>query len=105
MTSPCEAGRARATLSQRVHESMNLPSGDRLLVYGATGYTGGLLAALAKERGLAPIVAGRSRERVEALATRLGVEARVAAVDDPAALAEMLRGVACRAAGAGRRAQ
>ena len=80
---------------------MNLPSGDRLLVYGATGYTGGLLAALAKERGLAPIVAGRSRAKLEALAARLGAEARVASVDDPAALAEMLRGVACVISSAG----
>ena len=61
---------------------MNVPTGGRLLVYGATGYTGGLLAALARERGLAPIVAGRSRAKVEAVAARLGVEARVASVDD-----------------------
>jgi short subunit dehydrogenase-like uncharacterized protein len=75
--------------------------GDRLLVYGATGYTGGLLAALAKERGLAPIVAGRSRAKVEAVAARLGVEARVASVDDAAALAELLRDVACVISSAG----
>jgi short subunit dehydrogenase-like uncharacterized protein len=82
---------------------MNVPANadGRLLVYGATGYTGGLLAALAKERGLAPIVAGRSRAKVEAMAARLGVEARVAAVDDPAALREMLRGVACVISSAG----
>ena len=75
--------------------------GDRLLVYGATGYTGGLLAALAKERGLAPIVAGRSRAKVEAVAARLGLEARVASVDDPAALAALLRDVACVISSAG----
>jgi short subunit dehydrogenase-like uncharacterized protein len=74
---------------------------DRLLVYGATGYTGGLLAALAKERGLAPVVAGRSRAKVEAAARRLGVEARVASVDDAAALREMLRDVACVISSAG----
>lgn len=78
---------------------------SRLLVYGATGYTGGLLAALAGERGLAPIVAGRSREKVEALAARLGAEARVASVDDAAALAEMLRDVACVISSAGPFAQ
>jgi short subunit dehydrogenase-like uncharacterized protein len=74
---------------------------DRLLVYGATGYTGGLLAALACERGLAPIVAGRSRAKVEAVAARLGTEARVASVDDAAALAEMLHDVACVISSAG----
>jgi short subunit dehydrogenase-like uncharacterized protein len=77
------------------------PAADRLLVYGATGYTGGLLAALAKERGLAPIVAGRNRAKVEALAARLGADARVATVDDAAALREMLRGVACVISSAG----
>jgi short subunit dehydrogenase-like uncharacterized protein len=75
--------------------------GERLLVYGATGYTGGLLAALAAERGLRPIVAGRSRQKVEALAARLGVEARVAGVDDPAALAALLRDVGCVLSSAG----
>ena len=74
---------------------------DRLLVYGATGYTGGLLAALAKERGLAPIVAGRSRAKVEAVAARLGVEARIASVDEAGALAELLRDVACVISSAG----
>jgi short subunit dehydrogenase-like uncharacterized protein len=74
---------------------------DRLLVYGATGYTGGLLAALAHERGLAPVVAGRSREKVEAVARRLDSEARVASVDDPAALRQMLRDVACVISSAG----
>jgi short subunit dehydrogenase-like uncharacterized protein len=75
--------------------------GDRLLIYGATGYTGGLLAALAQERGLAPIVAGRTRSRVETVAARLGVEARVASVDDAGALAEMLRDVAVVISSAG----
>jgi short subunit dehydrogenase-like uncharacterized protein len=78
---------------------------DRLLVYGATGYTGRLLAELAKQRGLAPIVAGRSRAKLEAVATRLGLEARVASVDDAAALAEMLRDVACVISSAGPFAQ
>jgi short subunit dehydrogenase-like uncharacterized protein len=74
---------------------------DRLVVYGATGYTGGLLAALAKERGLAPIVAGRSRAKVEAVAARLGLEARLAAVDDPAALGALLRDAGCVISSAG----
>jgi short subunit dehydrogenase-like uncharacterized protein len=80
---------------------MNVSGGDRLLVYGATGYTGGLLAALAAERGLAPIVAGRSRAKVEPVAARLGAEARVAGVDDAAALRELLRDVACVISSAG----
>jgi short subunit dehydrogenase-like uncharacterized protein len=66
-----------------------------LLVYGATGYSGRLLATHAAERGLAPIVAGRRAARVEALAAKLGSEARVAAIDDAPALRKLLGGVAC----------
>jgi len=67
----------------------------RLLIYGATGYSGKLLAEHAAQRGLAPIVAGRSAPRVNALAAQLGLEARVAAIDDAAALRALLGGVAC----------
>jgi short subunit dehydrogenase-like uncharacterized protein len=81
--------------------STNHNTRERLLVYGATGYTGGLLATLAAERGLAPIVAGRSRHKVEAVAARLGVEARVASVDDAAALRALLRDVRCVISSAG----
>lgn len=41
------------------------------LIYGANGYTGSLTAKLARERGLKPILAGRSREKVEPLANSL----------------------------------
>jgi len=67
----------------------------RLLIYGATGYSGKLLASHAAERGLAPIVAGRSAEKVNALAAQLGLEARTAALDDAPALRAMLAGVGC----------
>lgn len=52
------------------------------MIYGATGYTGRLLTARARERGLDAVLAGRSRERLAAL----GPRAAVAVVDDPAAL-------------------
>ena len=41
------------------------------LIYGATGYTGRLTARLAVDLGMRPTLAGRSREKVEALATEL----------------------------------
>ena len=66
-----------------------------LLIYGATGYSGRLLATHAAERGLAPIVAGRSAEKVKALAAQLGVEARISAIDDAPRLREILAGVSC----------
>lgn len=46
------------------------------LIYGANGYTGELIAREAVRRGLRPIVAGRSPEKVEPLARELGLEAR-----------------------------
>ncbi|GGU71824.1 saccharopine dehydrogenase family protein [Lentzea flava] len=46
------------------------------MVYGANGYTGRLIAELAIERGERPILAGRSREKVEPIALELGLEHR-----------------------------
>lgn len=58
-----------------------------LLIYGATGYTGRLIAAAAVARGLRPVLCGRQRGRLEAAAERLGgLEVRVAALESPAAL-------------------
>ena len=65
----------------------------RLLVYGATGYTGKLLVAHAAARGLAPIAAGRSTERVKEVAAANGCEARVASLTDARALRAALEGV------------
>lgn len=59
---------------------------DRLLIYGAGGYTGRLLSARARMRGLDPIVAGRNRTRIEPLAQSLGLASRVVALDDPRAV-------------------
>ncbi|HEV2776192.1 MAG TPA: saccharopine dehydrogenase NADP-binding domain-containing protein [Solirubrobacteraceae bacterium] len=44
----------------------------RIVLFGATGYTGELVARALVARGAAPVLAGRSRERVEALAAELG---------------------------------
>jgi short subunit dehydrogenase-like uncharacterized protein len=56
------------------------------LVYGANGYTGHLIAREAVKRGLQPVLAGRNRESVGRLASELGLEHRVFALDDQAAL-------------------
>lgn len=40
----------------------------RWMIYGANGYTGELIAREAARRGLRPVLAGRRRESVEALA-------------------------------------
>jgi short subunit dehydrogenase-like uncharacterized protein len=51
------------------------------LIYGANGYTGELIARAAVERGLRPVLAGRSREKIEQLAKELGLQWRVFALD------------------------
>ncbi|MBP7688860.1 MAG: saccharopine dehydrogenase NADP-binding domain-containing protein, partial [Thermoflexales bacterium] len=64
------------------------------LIYGANGYTGELIAREAVKRGSRPILAGRNREQVGALAAELKLECRIAALDDRAALETLLQDVA-----------
>ena len=64
----------------------------RLLIYGANGYTGELIARAATEQGLVPILAGRSAAPVEALARELGLESRVFRLDDAASITASLAG-------------
>ena len=64
-----------------------------LLIYGANGYTGSLIAHEAAARGMRPILAGRNAEAVNLLAGKLGLEARVFSVDNPAAVDAGLREV------------
>ena len=44
----------------------------RIVVFGATGYTGGLIAERLAAAGVRPVLAGRSQARLEALSERLG---------------------------------
>lgn len=63
------------------------------LLYGANGYTGELIAREAVKRGMRPILAGRSRAKVEPLAAELGCESAVFAVDDHTAMVSALNKV------------
>ena len=63
------------------------------LLYGANGYTGELIAREAVRRGLRPVLAGRSREKIERLASELGCPHLVFSVDDHTALVSALQGV------------
>jgi short subunit dehydrogenase-like uncharacterized protein len=54
---------------------------DPLLIYGAYGYTGELVARRAVERGLKPVLAGRDRRRLEPIALALGLEWRAFGLD------------------------
>jgi short subunit dehydrogenase-like uncharacterized protein len=69
-------------------------SGTTWMIYGANGYTGDLVAKLAKAGGHRPVLAGRSREAVESMARELGMESRVFGLDDPREVARNLEGVA-----------
>jgi short subunit dehydrogenase-like uncharacterized protein len=64
----------------------------RLVVYGATGYTGELIAREAVRRRLRPVLAGRNEAAVAALARELDCDYRVASLDDPGALERALQG-------------
>jgi short subunit dehydrogenase-like uncharacterized protein len=71
------------------------------LLYGATGYTGRLIARRALARGLRPVLAGRNAAKLVPLAAELGLEHRVFGLDDAAAVRRGLRGVSAVAHCAG----
>ncbi|MDB4907896.1 MAG: Saccharopine dehydrogenase [Gemmatimonadetes bacterium] len=62
----------------------------RLLIYGANGYTGELIARLAVERGLRPTLSARRAEAIAPLAAELGLDFEVVSLDDTAALDSLL---------------
>jgi short subunit dehydrogenase-like uncharacterized protein len=64
------------------------------MLYGATGYTGGLIAQECARRGLQPVLAGRDADRLRLLADRLQLSHTVVALDDAAGLKQALQGVA-----------
>ena len=67
---------------------------SKLLIYGANGYTGKLIAREAAKRGLKPLLAGRNRDELDALAAELGLTRRVFELNNPAEVARNLEGVA-----------
>lgn len=60
------------------------------MIYGATGFTGRLIAAEGVRRGHRPIVAGRRAEAVRRLAEALGCPWRSFALGDPRVIGESL---------------
>ncbi len=63
------------------------------LLYGANGYTGTLIAKMAKNYGLKPILAGRRKEALEPLAQSLGLEYSVIDLNDKPVLDAALKEV------------
>lgn len=69
--------------------------GMKVLVYGAYGHTGRFVVDELLRRGLTPVLSGRSAAGLGLVADRRpGLEQRIAAVDDPAALRRALAGTA-----------
>jgi short subunit dehydrogenase-like uncharacterized protein len=63
----------------------------RVVLFGATGYTGRLVAEAMVERGMKPVLAARGRDRLEALAAELGgLETAVADVADPPSVSALV---------------
>jgi short subunit dehydrogenase-like uncharacterized protein len=65
----------------------------RIVVFGATGYTGEGVARALVARGVKPILAARSAQRLERLADELeGLETRVADVERPETVRALVQG-------------
>lgn len=55
---------------------------NKLLIYGAAGYTGSMVARQAQAAGLEVVIAGRDPQKLASLASELNVPYRVFALDD-----------------------
>jgi short subunit dehydrogenase-like uncharacterized protein len=65
---------------------------SRIVLFGATGYTGRLVAEAMVERGLRPVLASRSGDKCSKLADELGegLETRVADVSEPKTIGDLV---------------
>lgn len=64
-----------------------------ILIYGANGYTGKLIATEACKRGLKPVLAGRNRDALDALSDPLKLTRRVFELHDAAEIDRNLDGI------------
>ena len=68
-------------------------SNNSILLYGANGYTGGLIAKYAAQYGLNAILAGRSRDAIKTLAGQLNLSYKIFDLSDTALLIAALQEV------------
>ncbi len=66
---------------------------NTLLIYGATGFTGRLVAEEAARQGLRPVLSARSRDELERLANEVELSWRSFALDEPAQVRAGLEGI------------
>ncbi|HLO37449.1 MAG TPA: saccharopine dehydrogenase NADP-binding domain-containing protein, partial [Lacibacter sp.] len=67
---------------------------DKVLLYGANGYTGELIARYANEYNITPVLAGRNETTIRALAERLQLPFRIFSLNDANELQQQLQDVA-----------
>lgn len=65
----------------------------KVMIYGATGYTGGLMCGQAKQTGLKFVVAGRMHSSVQSAANKLDVPYRVFDVTSPKLIDSSLKDI------------
>jgi len=63
------------------------------MIYGAYGYSGRLIAKLAKEQGLTPVLAGRNAEKTKSVAEELGLEWRTFDLNEQSNIVKNLSGI------------
>lgn len=66
---------------------------NHFLIYGATGYTGALVAEMAAKTGMKPILSGRNEAKLKAIAEPLRLDFEVVSLDDTEALEDLLNKV------------
>src|SRR5215470_17327039 len=76
------------------NDEMMISSRAEWMIYGANGYTGHLVAAEARRRGLNPVLAGRRAAPIEKSAAELGLSMRVFDLDDATAAAAAIADMA-----------
>jgi short subunit dehydrogenase-like uncharacterized protein len=79
-----------AKLTSKEHPMTNR-NRHQWLIYGAYGFTGRLVAEEAVRRGHRPVLAGRSGQKLQAMADQMGLEFKSLSLDDPQALRDALR--------------
>jgi short subunit dehydrogenase-like uncharacterized protein len=63
---------------------------SRIVLFGATGYTGRLAAESFKRRGVEPLLAARSADKLAQMGDELGFETAVADIDEPSTIRALL---------------
>jgi len=64
---------------------------NQFLLYGANGYTGRLIAGMAKEYGLEPVLSGRNAAALQAMSAELGLAYQAIDLSDKEKLVGLLR--------------